>query len=74
MDNRYTLSDQSISMLLQLLQLGILTGTDVSDHFRTFKMISEGSTLYPDPDFESQFQENLQRLRDQPVQVNPNVD
>ena len=73
MNSSYSLSDQSIAMLLQLLQLGILTGTDVSDHFRTFRMISDGGTLYPDPEFESQLEENLQRLRSQATQVDPDA-
>lgn len=73
MNNSYTLSDQSIAMLLQLLQLGILTGTDVSDHFRTFRMVLDGSSLHPDPDFETQFNENMQRMRSQATEVDPDA-
>jgi hypothetical protein len=62
----YTLSDRTIAQLLQLLQLGILTGTDVSDHFRTLRVVpSENGKLEPDPDFEQQFEENLVKMKEQ---------
>jgi len=36
------LSDGSIAQLVRLLQLAILTGTDVSDNFRTIQFGSRG--------------------------------
>lgn len=70
----YTLSDRAIAMIVQLLQLGILTGTDVSDHFRTLRVIpDEGGKLVPEPQFEAQFEENLQRMREEALQVDPDA-
>ena len=31
---KYTLTDEVISHLVKLLQLGLLEGTDITDHFR----------------------------------------
>ena len=71
----YTLSDRTIAQLLQLLQLGILTGTDVSDHFRTLRVVpGENGKLEPDPDFEQQFDENLARMREQAAEASAEPD
>lgn len=70
----YTLSDRTIAMIVQLLQLGILTGTDVSDHFRTLRVVpGDGGKLEPEPQFEAQFEENLRRMREEASQVDPDA-
>ena len=37
----YKLSDSTIAQIVQLIQLGILTGTDVSDQMRTLKVVQK---------------------------------
>ena len=61
----YKLSDSCIAQIVRLIQLGILTGTDVSDQLRTFEVAetTEGR-LEPSPDFLENFENNLQRMSD----------
>ena len=62
----YKLHDGTIGLLAQLLQIALLTGTDIVDHFRTLQLIDDGSgKLIPDPAFQTQFEANLQRMLDE---------
>jgi hypothetical protein len=62
----YKLHDGTIGLLAQLLQIALLTGTDIVDHFRTLQLIDDGSgKLIPDPAFQDQFEANLQRMLDE---------
>ena len=48
----YKLSDQVIAQITRLLQLGILTGTDVTDQFRTLRVVvGENGYVEPSPEF-----------------------
>jgi len=62
----YKLSDAAIAQIVQLLQLGILTGTDVTDQLRILRLTVDegGNKLIPSPEFVEIFNENLQRLQD----------
>ena len=61
------LSDQAIAQIVQLIQMGILTGTDISDQIRTLKLVvnSENDTLDPSPNFLEIFNENIAKLAEQ---------
>ena len=61
----YKLSDSTIAQIVQLIQLGILTGTDVSDQMRIMKVVvdNEDNTIKPDPTYLEIFQENLKRMQ-----------
>ena len=63
---QYKLSDSSIAQIVQLLQLGILTGTDVSDQMRTLRLsIDKNKTeLVPSEDYLDMFRENLEKLQE----------
>ena len=63
----YKLSDAAIAQIAQLVQLGILTGTDVTDHLRTLRLDfdEKAQALVPSETFAETFQENLSRLVDQ---------
>ena len=51
-EKSYKLSDATIAQIVQLIQMGILTGTDVSDQMRTLRVVvSDRGTVEPDPDF-----------------------
>jgi len=58
----YTLSDGSISQIAKLIQVAILTGTDIVDNLRTLRVISNGATLDPDPSYTESFENNLEAL------------
>tara|TARA_B100001287_G_C22426118_1_gene409162 strand:- start:112 stop:339 length:228 start_codon:yes stop_codon:yes gene_type:complete len=62
----YKLSDATIAQIVQLVQMGILTGTDVSDQIRTLRVTANDTGfIEPDPEFVEIFNENLERLRSQ---------
>lgn len=61
----YKLSDTSIAQIVQLLQLGILTGTDITDQLRTMRLSvdKETGSLVPSEDFVEMFNENIDRMQ-----------
>ena len=62
---KYKLSDTSIAQIVQLLQLGILTGTDITDQLRTMRLSVDDDTgsLVPSEEFIKTFNENLERMQ-----------
>ena len=60
----YNLSTKAIAQIVQLIQLGILTGTDISDQLRTFRMTIDDKTnkLVPSEEFIKSYNENIERL------------
>ena len=62
----YKMSDSTIAQIVQLIQIGILTGTDISDQMRTLRIVidEEGKKLAPCPDYMEDFQENLKRMQE----------
>ena len=61
----YKLSDSTISQIVQLIQLGILTGTDVSDQMRVMRVVldKENNAVVPDPEYLENFNQNLERMQ-----------
>ena len=61
----YNFSNKTIKAIVQLFQLGILTGTDVSDQMRTMRVfVNEEGQVDPTPDFLEMFEGNLKRLEE----------
>jgi hypothetical protein len=59
----YSLSDDTISQIARLLQIAILSGTDIVDNLRTLQLVvDEKGQLSPDPAYLSNFDENLNRM------------
>ena len=60
----YKLADQAIAQIVQLIQLGILTGTDITDQLRTMSLTIDlgNNKLVPSPNFVKIFNENIERL------------
>ena len=59
------LSDTTIGHIAQLLQMAILTGTDIIDHLRMAKFTAStatGGKIELHPDYQEQFQVNIQRM------------
>jgi len=58
------LSDSSIALVAKLLQVAILTGTDVVDNMRVMRFIVDESTgeLVPSPDFVASFDRNIEKM------------
>tara|TARA_A100001011_G_scaffold249822_1_gene258160 strand:+ start:293 stop:511 length:219 start_codon:yes stop_codon:yes gene_type:complete len=56
------LSDDSISMIAQALQIAILTGTDVVDNLRSIRLVENNGSLAPEPEFVENWNTNIQKL------------
>ena len=56
------LSDQVIARIVDLLQVAIITGTDVVDNFRTLTLVAEGNELVIDADDNAAFVESINNL------------
>jgi uncharacterized protein YbjQ (UPF0145 family) len=64
MDNTVTLSDHAIVRVVDLLQLALLTGTDIIDNLRTLRLTVDGSKLTISDADNQAFNEAVQRLSD----------
>ena len=59
----YKLADSSISQIARLLQLAIITGTDIVDNLRTLRLSTgDNNSLVPDVEYLSQFEDNLNKM------------
>ena len=59
----YTLSDDAIAAIAKLVQIAILTGTDVVDNLRTLKMnTSSNNSLVPTEEFTASFEEQINNM------------
>ena len=56
------LSDNSISQLVRVLQLAMLTGTDITDNMRLMRFVVEEGELDLDPEYVENFNNNLQAM------------
>ena len=59
------LSDNSIAQLVKLLQLAILTGTDISDNIRMVQFVENDGVLDLDPNYVENFEKNLVKMQDE---------
>ena len=61
----YNFSNKTIKAIVQLFQLGILTGTDVSDQMRTMRVfVNDEGQVEPTSDFLEMFEGNLKKLEE----------
>jgi hypothetical protein len=61
----YTLSDDVIAHVAQLLQLAILTGTDIVDNLRMIRLMQLGEgleTLCLDPEYKQNSENNVEKM------------
>jgi hypothetical protein len=59
----YNFSDDAIAQVVKLLQMGILTGTDIVDNLRLLEFVTSNGKLEPSPEYLTAFDENLQKLQ-----------
>tara|TARA_S200002703_G_C3644714_1_gene197908 strand:+ start:336 stop:563 length:228 start_codon:yes stop_codon:yes gene_type:complete len=65
MNNNVKLNDSVIAHFVKLLQLGLLTGTDIVDHFRMVRLTLEEDELFLNKEYESNQAENINRMLQQ---------
>ena len=56
------LSDDVISNIAKLVQIAILTGTDIVDNLRTLRLTLDGDSLEVHKDFEKSLQQNIDNM------------
>ena len=56
------LNDSVIAHIARLLQMSMLTGTDIVDNLRQLEFICEDNTLHVDPDYALRFEENVEKM------------
>ena len=62
MNDNVKLNDSVIAHFVKLLQLGLLTGTDIVDHFRMVRLTLEEGELYLNKEYENNQEENINRM------------
>ncbi len=62
--NTYKLSDGVVAQIAKVLQVAILTGTDITDNLRMLSLVCpEGENILSvDPEYEKTFNEGLDRM------------
>lgn len=59
----FNLSDASIAQIAKLLQLAIITGTDIVDNLRLMRLTAgEDGSLVPETEYLENFEKNLNKL------------
>ena len=61
-NNSLKLSDAAINQIQICLQMAILTGTDIVDHFRMLRLVEENGELDLDPKYTKTFKENVDKM------------
>ena len=69
MNENVKLNDSVIAHFVKLLQLGLLTGTDIVDHFRMVRLTLEEGELFLNKDYESNQEENINRMLQQATEL-----
>jgi len=64
MNDTVTLSDHAIVRIIDLLQLALLTGTDIIDNLRTLRLTLDGSRLIIGDEENQAFTDAVKRLQD----------
>ena len=67
--NTATLSDQAIVRIVDLLQLALLTGTDIIDNLRTLRLTVDGAKLTINDEDNRSFMDAIQRLQDRAEEI-----
>lgn len=62
MNENVKLNDSVIAHFVKLLQLGLLTGTDIVDHFRMVRLTLEEGELFLNKEYETTQDENINRM------------
>lgn len=58
----YRLDDNTIAHFVKLIQMAILTGTDITDNFRLVKLSVDDDKVCIDENYLLQFNQNIDKL------------
>ncbi len=59
------LSDSTIAQIAKVLQVALLTGTDIVDNLRMIELQVDGDQLVISDEYKKQFEETLTKLQDE---------
>tara|TARA_Y100001972_G_C7441356_1_gene226503 strand:+ start:236 stop:463 length:228 start_codon:yes stop_codon:yes gene_type:complete len=62
MNENVKLNDSVIAHFVKLLQLGLLTGTDIVDHFRMVRLTLEDDELFLNKEYEANQEDNINKM------------
>ena len=57
-----TLTDNAISHIAKLVQVAILTGTDIVDNLRMAQFVNSGGSLDLSPEYHESFSSNIDKM------------
>jgi len=60
--NNFKLSDDAISMVAKLLQIAMLTGTDIVDNLRLVEFHEKEGKLFVTDDFAKRIEQNVEEM------------
>lgn len=61
-DEVYVFSDDLVATMAKLIQVAILTGTDIYDHLRTIQCVTDNGQICPSPDFSEKLQQEIKSM------------
>lgn len=68
------MTDSSIACVAKMVQMAILTGTDVVDNLRLMRFVSnEDGNLDPDPEFVDGLEDSIQKMLEQAENFTSNL-
>jgi len=56
------LDDSAIAQIAKILQMAILSGTDIVDHLRQVQLVEDNGSLFLDPEYAEMFEENIESM------------
>ena len=66
----FKFSDDTIGQIAKILQMAILTGTDVVDNLRMFEVYEDNGSLFPSDDYTANFEGNVEKLLEGALEFN----
>ena len=63
--NVYQMSDEMIGQIAKVIQVAILSGTDVVDHLRMMKFTTIGEAIHLTGEYKEQFEKNIQSMMEE---------
>lgn len=70
---KFTLSDKAIARVVDLLQVALLTGTDIVDNLRTLQLTADGEKLTISEDDDVQFRQGIERLQEKAQEISASL-
>ena len=65
MNKTFKLTDGVVAHVVKLLQIGLLEGTDVTDHFRRISLVADDEgQLYLSEEYEEFFNNSLEKMQE----------